>query len=358
MMAIQGATLNGIRVTSAKVNIPAWGCWYADVNLDGDHTVSGAATLVIADLTLVGTVISGGPQLGRSVYRVVAGKGGWGRTVARKAYANDAGVKLSTVLLDVASASGESLGAVGADRVGLYYARQEAPASRVLQDLVPQAWYVDNAGVTQIGSRPAGALVGTVTRVQPLDKARGKLVLAAEKIATILPGLVVDGITAVDVLHEISAEGGLRSTVWGSQVSSTLDSFRALMHQLDPNREFRGVTEYRIVTMSGNRLNLQPIRVGTGMPELERVPVRPGVAGCSASHTLGARVLVGFVDSDPASPYVASFEDEDGEGFQPATISIEALTSVAIAGGILPAARMGDMAGPFPIVATAVKVLI
>lgn len=341
-MGINGATLNGIRATSARASIPAWGCWYADVALDGDHTITGAATLQIADLTLVGTVLSGGPQLGRSTYRIVAGKGGWGRALPRKAYANDAGVKKATVLVDAAREAGETLGTVSqSDRVGPAYVRQAAPASRVLQELVPQAWYVDEAGVTQLGARAAGALVGTVTRTQPLDKARGKIVLAAEQIATILPGVVVDGVTAVDVLHEVSAASGLRSTVWGAQMNSVLDAFRVIFEQLDPNRAYRGVTEYRVVDLEGRRLTLQPIRVSSGMPELERVPARPGVSGCYAAVALGSHVLVGFVDSDPARPYVAAFEDADGEGYLP--------TSIELAEGVLGAARMTDaiQAGPF-----------
>lgn len=323
-MAIQGSTLNGIRVTSSKVSIPSWGCWYADVSLDGEHTISGDASLVIADLTLVGTVLSGGPQLGRSTYRIVAGKGGWRQAVARKAYANDAGVKLSTVVTDAAADVGETVGTLSTDRLGPAYVRQATSASRVLQDIAPQGWYVDEAGVTQIGARAAGELVGSVTRIQPLDKARGKIVLAAESIATILPGVVVDGITAVDVLHEISAEGGLRSTIWGSQAPSNLDSLRTLVEQLDPNREYRGTTEYRVVTLSGNRLNLQPVRVSSGMPELERVPVRPGVAGCSTDALLGSKVLVSFIGGDPAYPYVAAFEDPDGDGFVPDLLTLKA----------------------------------
>lgn len=345
----EGATLNNIRATSAKVNIPAWGCWYAEVSLDGDHTLTGVHTLKVADLTLSGAVISGGPQLGRSVYRIAGGKGGWGRTIPRKAYANDAGVKLATVLADAAREAGEVLGDVSqSTRVGPEYVRPAGPASRVLQELVPNGWYVDEAGVTQIGTRPSSALTIKATRTQPLDKARGKIVLASEQIATILPGKTIDGITVVDVAHEISAEGGIRTTLWSSTTPTHLDALSALLQQLDPNRAFRGVTEYRVVALSGNRLDLQPVRVATGMPELERVPVRPGMAGFSSEVEPGSRVLVGFVDSDPARPYVAGFEDKDGEGFEPTSIDIKS-DDITIAEGSLGAARMTDaiQAGPF-----------
>ncbi len=304
------ALLNGHRVTSARVTIPAWGCWYAEASIDGEHTLEGGVTLKVADLTLAGAVISGGPQKGRSTYRIVAGTGGWGRDVEEKSYANDASVKVSTVIGDAASEVGETFAAVAStERLGPAWVRQAGPANSLLNLIAESAWYVDEAGVTRLGTRAAGALVGTVTRIAPVDLARGKLVLAAEKIATILPGLVVDGLTAVDVLHEISADGGLRSTVWGSQAPSTLDAMRSLIQQLDPDRAFRGVTEYRIGTISGDRLNLQPVRVSSRMPFLKRVPVWPGIPGCSQTPPIGSRCFVQFIDSDPARPCVTAFED-------------------------------------------------
>lgn len=322
---MSAATLNGIRVTKASVTIPAWGCWYAEVHLDSEHTLTGAVTLVVADLTLAGTVLSGGPTLGRSSYRIVAGAGGWGQTLPKKSYANDAQVKVSTVLEDAARECGETMAAIDSDlRTGPAYVRDAGPASRSLHELAPSAWYVDEAGTTRLGARAAGELVGKVTRENPIDLARGMVVLAAESIATILPGVVIDGQSAVDVLHEISAEGGLRSTVWFEQSPSPLDSFRDIIDQLYPDLKYRGLTEYRVVTLDGERLNLQPVRVSTGMPDLRRVPIRPGVAGCSVASTLGARVLVAFVDSDRARPVVVSFEDAEGSGFQPSSLTLQA----------------------------------
>jgi hypothetical protein len=334
---VSAATFNGHRVTAARVFLPAWGCWHAEIDVDGEFTITGACTLVIADLTLKGTVISGGPAKGRSFYRIVGGAGGWGKSLKPTSYSDDAGVKIAKIIGEAASAVGETVGTIDtARRTGASFARKNDPASRVLQRLVPQAWYVDELGVTQIGARapgklPAGATHGVV------DRARGTVTLASEKIATILPGVVVDGLTAVDVLHDISAKSGLRSTIWGATAASTsraLDAFRAILDQLDPNRAFRGVTEYRVVTTTGKRLNLQAVRVSSGMPDLLRVPARPGVSGCEADVALGSRVLVGFVDSDPSRPYVAAFEDADGAGFVPTTITF--------AQGTAGIARLGD----------------
>jgi hypothetical protein len=76
------------------------------------------------------------------------------------------------------------------------------------------------------------------------------------------------------------------------------------------------------VTQEGERLNLQPVRVSLGMPDLLRVPVRPGVAGARADVALGSTVLVSFVNADPARPVVVGFEAPDGQGFAPLRLDL------------------------------------
>lgn len=355
------STLNGHTVTRARVTIPKWGLWYAEASIDREQELAGAVTLVIGDLTLRGTILSGGPQTGRASFRIVAGAGGWGRKIGPKNYATDAGVKVATVLGDAAREVGETLAPISpSQKTGTSWTRDEGAASKQLELLAPQAWYVDEAGVTRLGARPRSELVGQVTRITPVDQARQRLTLAADKIAPILPGLVVDGLTVVDVLHELTPEG-LRSTVWGSLGGGKgrqVDELRALLEQLLPDYRFRGWTEYRVVTVEGDRLNLQAVRVSAGMPDQRRVVVRPGVAGCKSTFTPGARVLVSFVDGDPSRPFVGAAEDADGNGFLPLITEIDATTAVKLGLGVRPAAGAGDLAGIFPIVPTQTKVLI
>lgn len=333
---MSAATLNGTRVTHARASIPVWGCWYAEAQLDGEVTIAAGsrATLVMADLTLVGTVLSGGPALGRSHYRIIAGNGGWGRTIRRWSYADDAGVRLSKILGDAAREAGETMVIDTTARVGPSWTRDEGPASDALNVLAPSSWYVDEAGTTRLGARPAGVLPAKVTRVTPLDKGRGRVVLASDSIATILPSVVVDGMPAMDVVHELTPEGGLRSTVWGAANAGATEALRELLESLDPDRKFRAPTEYVVDTFTGSRVNLTPARKSSGMPELKLVPVRPGVAGCEATMALGSRVLVGFIDADPSRPFIFTGEDADGERFLP--------TRLDLVGGGAAVARVGD----------------
>lgn len=333
-------TLNGNRCTDVRSTIPAWGASWHDVALDGEIKLSGSVTLVIADLTVQGTVLAGGPAIGRSYYRIVSGAGGWGKTLPRKSYANDAGVKLSTVLGDAATAVGETLDPASFDpqtRIGSAYTRPEDVAGRLLQVLSPGAWYVGEDGKTRLGQRAPSTLAAPASPTTQIDLAAGTVTLSSiDKIASILPGVTVADLTAVDVEHTADAKG-LRTKVWGKQgagLSRRLVAYQAIFEQLDPRRKFRGLTEYRIVSQVNERLYLQPVRTSTGMPDLQRVYVRPGLPGCKATHKLGARVVVGFVDADPANPAVLNYEDAEGAGFLP--------TLLELGGGGAAVARVGD----------------
>lgn len=326
-MGVNNATLNGHRVTHGIVSIPAWGCWYAEVSIDGEAKLSGSVELRVGDLDLRGTVLSGGPDKGRAHYRVVAGAGGWGRTVKASDESNDLGVRLSTVLASVATAVGEELdlATVPATRLGPKFARPSGLARQVLDQIAPQNWYVGEDGVTRIGRRARATYSKPVARGK-LDLAHGTVTVATESIASIVPGIVIEGIEATDVEHEISSEG-LRSTIWGevgSRRARRLDAWRKLSEASDPNRRFRGLYEYRVVAMDGRRLSIQPVRVAIGMPDLRRVPIMPGVGGCEVAPALGSRVIVAFLDESPSRPVVVGFEDADGEGFAPSSIDVRA----------------------------------
>jgi len=348
------ATLAGHRVTHARVHLPAWGVWWAEVSIDEEAELAGRIPLNVADLALSGTVMSGGigPK-GRASYRLAGGAGGWGKSIAARSYANDAGLKAATVISDAASACGETLDAatLPTTRLGPAFVREAAPAARVLEQVVPEAWYVGEDGTTRIGKRTATSLT-VPAAVSSVDRAVGAVALASDSIATIVPGITVEGLEAVDVLHELAPGAALRSMLWCAGIASTsrrLSAHRRILEQIDPRRRYRGVFEYRVVTQDGERLNLQPIRVSIGMPDIQRVPVRPGVSGARATVALGSRVLVSFIDADPARPAVLAFEDAEGDGFKPIQLEFDATTLIKLAAGVLGAARQTDavQAGPF-----------
>jgi len=318
-------TLDGVASSRGRVQIPAWGSWWADVDLVDDVALSGAVTLAAAGVPLVGAVVSGGPSHGRSAYRIVGGAGGWGQTLPARGYVDDAGVLVATVLADLARETGESvLGASLTARLGPHYARAAGPAYVTLASLAPRAWYVDAAGVTQLGARAVTTYAGDAPRVR-VDAAGQIVELAVEEEAldALVPGVVVDGAEpATDV--EWTWEGAsLVARVWsGVRPSRRLDAWQRIYDALDARRAYRGVYEYRVITQTGDALNLQPVRVASGLPDLVRVPWRPGVPGVRANVTLGELVVVAFLDADPSRPVVIAHEAPGAPGWAPALLEI------------------------------------
>lgn len=347
------ATLAGHRLVTGRISMPAWGVAWAEATLDEEVPLVGKVSLAVADLTLSVTIVSGGiGPTGRSSYRMALGAAGWGKIIAAKSFANDAGVKASTALIDAAGACGETFdqATLPTSRLGPAWTRDEAAAARELESIAPRNWYVGEDGLTRIGRR-ASRTVSLPTALIALDRSRGTLTLATESIAAITPGAIVEGLEAVDVLHEFAA-GKIRTSIWGkgyAETSRRLDAYRRIFDALDPDRKFRGVYEYRVVFQLGDRVDLQPIRVSIGMPDLQRVTVRPGIPGARANLMPGSRVLVSFVDASPGRPIIVAFEEAEGIGFTPLSITIDATLIEIGEGAILGAARLTDkvVAGPF-----------
>jgi hypothetical protein len=312
----------GYSVTRGRVTFGAWGLWFAGVDLAEDAEISGAVTLTVAGTECVCAVLSGGTADGRAAYTLVGGAGGWGQTLDAKAYADDSGVKVRSVLQDAADKCGEQIAGIPSTRQGPHYVRREAPAYETLCGLAPQNWYVDLGGVTQIGQRAEVEYTGTAERTRR-DPQAGVVELATESVAQLLPGVNVDGLgPATDVEWLLTSSRLTARVYYKAALSRRLAAYDKIMRALDPWRAYRAAYEFRVVTQSGERFNLQPVRSSTGMPDLSRVPVRPGVAGMRNNVTPGEQVLVQFVDGDPSRPVITNHAAPDEPGWMPLTIEL------------------------------------
>jgi hypothetical protein len=289
------------------------------------------------------TIVSGGiSDSARAAYRLVAGHGGWGKSIAKKSYANDAGVSKATVLRDAATACGEQMGTMPAGKLGPHFARAEDTANKVLQLVSPELWHVDAAGVTQCSARASANYTGDGVRTR-VDKAAGIIELAVDEIGNLAPGVVVDGRPpATDVEISVDPKRITVRVYAGADSTEMLTAWRQIFEALFPTLRYRGVFEYRVVTQAGDRLNLQPVRVATGMPDLGRVPYRPGIPGVKAQVLPGELVLVAFADADPSRPQVIAHDAPDAPGWMPLTLELGQAPTLGIA-------RMTDpvIAGPF-----------
>jgi hypothetical protein len=332
-------TIGGARVMHAIVQESARGIPFADIELDAPVELAGAQTLTIAGASWRGMIISGGPYEGRARYRLQGGAGGWGCALPAKAYTDDRGVAHAKVLSEAATAAGETIADVPTTRAGPNFVRvADEPASWALNELYPGGWYVDRDGVTRIGARTAATYSGTATRVR-VDKARGVLELALDSLDGVAPGVTVDWLTATRLVARLYGSAG---------VDQFTDALAGMVAALFPDMRYRGKYEYRVVSQSAERLNLQPVRRATGMPDLLRVPVRlaPGIKYLWKPGSLCA---VEFLDGDPSRAIVTAGDAPDSPGWLPLPAGF------ILAGPVpLPAARVTDavQAGPFAGVIT------
>ena len=329
-------TLNGAPVARLRMHLPSWGLGWADVELPGQDVALETGAIVALDVSgtaYVCAVASGGVVDGEGRYRLVQGRGGWIKEVPAKSFRNDAGVKAANVLSDAALTVGETLAPAGASvkRLGPHYARRAGPASRVLNDIAPRGWYVDAAGVTQIGAALPSVYVGVgvVTRNDPEARI---LEIATDSTTGLVPGVSVEGQPgAVDVEYELD-ESALRVRLYtGGSQSPRVQAVARLVQAVAPWVRYSAPYEFRVVSQTGERVTVQPVRSSSGFDFLEGVPIRAGIPGARFDLIPGTLVLVSFVDADPSRPVVTGFDAPDAPGFLPIQLAFGAPPHLGIA---------------------------
>lgn len=212
------ATLNGKPIERCELHVPAWGIPHADVVVNDGAALSGAVTLILADLTVSCFVVAnrGGVYRDRGSYRLVAGAGagGWSTRIRAQHYRNDAGIKTSKVIGDAATLAGEKLGALATDpSLGVSFVRPAGPAALALQLVSERAWHVELDGTTHLGARASSPMTDDYT-IDDEIPGRARLTVAAEQLSQLVPGVQIEGFTAGLVVHVLTKDT-LRTIVWG-----------------------------------------------------------------------------------------------------------------------------------------------
>lgn len=318
------ATINGLPVSKLRAQVPKWGAWWVDLDCTADEDLKGLVELAVGGDVLHGCIVSGGVQSGRSRYRIVGGRGKWGTFLPRKPYLDDAGVRVSKVLADLAREAGETIADLPLTRQGPHYARAEGVAADTLNMLAAQNWYIDFAGVTRIGERPTTTYAGDAPKVEE-DAAVQVVELAVESIAGLVPGVIVGGgKPATDIELELAGSRLTARVYTGSPRRGRLKAWFDIVRSLFPHLRYLGTWEYRVLAQQGERLTLMPVRTATGMPALKAVPVRPGLPGCKGAVLPGELVLVTFADPNlgPSRPQVFAHDSAGSPGWL-ATVGVE-----------------------------------
>jgi hypothetical protein len=209
------AQLAGYPVSDVRLLRVRVGVWVAQVELPSPAQLAGAVSLTVGDLTLAGTIVRGGPVEGEASYLVTGGAGKWRQSAAARAYRNDLGVKASTVLKDVARDAGEQINITSPEVIlGSAWVRAQAPAWNVLAELAP-VWWVDVAGVTQVGPRPATAVSPSAYRLIRWVRRSGLQAVATDTPSLLEPGFLLGGAPIEEVLLHAN-NAGLRCRVRAS----------------------------------------------------------------------------------------------------------------------------------------------
>lgn len=326
-------TLAGRDVTRVALHVPATGVWLADVELLDPAALSGRVSLVIGDVTFTGTIdaqVSGTAHETLSRYRVVAGAGRWGAMLPPRGYHNDAGLRASVVLQDVARDAGETITDLPTTVLGVDYVRSAGPGSACLTSLAPE-WWVGTDGTTHGTPRPTTPAATGSYRVLSFDpRSRiAELEATTDSLAPLLPGSVLSArlpeampVRALDV--EVTASGFVARAELGSGPPRLQAAFSSLLA-----RQQAPLTPYRVLRMVGDRVELQATRP-TSDPDLGPISLFPGMAGLHASLTPGAEVLVAFVNGDRSQPVVTHFRGKDGSAWAPVSLTLDASTEIKL----------------------------
>jgi hypothetical protein len=343
-------TLGGHELQALCLRVGAVGPWIAECDLTDDTPLAGKQTLKIGAQSFVGTVVpqqAGTFALTRTLC-LVAGAGGWSSYLSPRAYHSDAGVRCKLLAQDAARESGESLDqfAPAADTVGKDYVRGHELASAVLEHAaggVP--WWVDYAGLTQVAQRPAPVLAAADYTLLGFDGRSRIAVLTSDDIDKLPVGAVIEDKrldapqTIRDLEYTFAKGQPPRIVAWcggsSSSASRLAELLRAVIDRTH-DEPLHGVYRYRVVSEAADtRCDLQAIRKSVGLPDLRHISQWPGVAGVASKLTLGAEVLVQFIEGDRAQPVLTGYAGKDSVGFVP--------LETVIGGEPAPAAaRIGD----------------
>lgn len=340
------STLDGNPIQELRLYVPHQGAWFADLSLTEAPSIGDAVEIAVGETSLSGTVTESGTRGNQLRCRVVAGTAGWSDDLSPKAYHNDAGVKALLVAQDAARGVGETLGSFvpSEERVGSYFIRRAGPASRVLERAAGgRPWWVDYDGITHVGPRESLELFEGGYEVVDYDARTGVVTLHVEDLGVdgvAIGGVLRAGLDAPQTIRDLEVvvtEGESIVYAWCAGGESArgpiLDPLVSIVEGV-LERRLLGKYRYRVIRMSGDRVELQSVRRRVGLPDLLPVSMWPGFAGVHAELAGGAEVLVEFIEGDAAQPIITHFAGKDGVGFVP--------ESIAIAEGTKGAARVDD----------------
>lgn len=349
------AHIDGHAILEVVVVVPNIGPWYATLAFEGAPDVSGSVVLHVGSLELHGVidVRADGVFGEQRRCRVVGGNGAWGTVLSARHYHSDSGVSARSIAEDAAREAGETLGSftVDATQVGIDYVRQSGLASRVLEDVIGGApWWVGFDGRTNVGARATSTPDLNTYEVLEHDPRFKLIELGVDDLSAITIGATLSRapLVAPVQVNEIEinvAVDRTRMRVWYGAVAAgdtALDATPSLsarsriaqsladIARRSTDSKLFGRYRYRVVRMSGDRVELQAVISRVGLPDTLPVSMRPGVAGAWASLVGGSIVLVEFIEGDRTLPVISAFAARGDAGDAPEELDLSVVSTLRL----------------------------
>lgn len=204
------STLGGVNILRQDTTVPPSGAWFGTFALDSSALpLVGPTILSVGDLQLVGSIIRtdfDDHPGGALVTATARGGAGWRLPVTRAGSYGGGGVKLSTVLQDLATMTGEPYVMPVDTSLGIAYSWQAhspvAPVhcDHVLADLIARGylptWRVEPfTGRTRFDAWPVLLPADGRGRVTGRSGSRGKRTVGLDVVvAAFLPGAFLEGV--------------------------------------------------------------------------------------------------------------------------------------------------------------------
>lgn len=212
--------------TEAKISMPRYGIWNADLALDGNDATSlqGQQVTIVQDgggPSLVGTCLEArtADAYETVLARIVGGAAGLSTSLTPKAYRQ---IPASIVWGDILREAGE-VGSQATDQAFLgfqfpLWVRNRATGAQLLQMLVQGAggtvWRVLADGTVWTGPETWPTYTDDTSVVMDSTPSENRMLVGPTTFG-ILPGSTYQGVQASYVEHVLSRQGTLRTTIWG-----------------------------------------------------------------------------------------------------------------------------------------------
>lgn len=302
-------TVNGVAVSCGTVTFPLSGTWHGELEVSADSAdaVTGAATLAMGSVSLVGFSTPGVSDGKRVTLNIVGGAGGLGTTIAPQHYVGPTRERLLTEALRVGgeTLSTASTGISGPVPQWTRTAGIVSDAVRAIADDAGLSWRVVADGSVWVGSETWPTV--TVDHVLEDQEPTQSLVTIEVESASVLPGVTFLGSRVTSAVYHVGSTG-IRADIYsgtaGDELAAMLGTFvDRRLARVDYH------APYVARVLAQNADDTCELRVfDSRIPNMSKVPIRPGLAGITSLRVAtGTDCVVAFEDGKPSRPYVAGF---------------------------------------------------